>query len=404
MFGRCYRLVDMLPSTKEFIEDLFGAGVDAQRSNKNPFKAATIDKLHHMQSFWVWLDRGQWPKIQATPQDSTKTRGAPIRRRQNIGSVGALSNFSKMYRLAAMKQQRTRGVHFKRGIFFTRLYSLFEWMLLANFFRVRIIWTCTEVFSEHFPTMKDRRKVNIHRFWSMKRQSPYPTLMPRLPAIWWTTNHGQRFRLSGPSVEATSKTLEDAGKWTHGCWVGILWKIRRTILCKLWISCLCSSLVGGWSFWREPTILLAECPRFKSDSSSTWSVALHWHVWCLESSSTKRRRRVWRGAYWSVFLGECHKARLSTKFQWSWYHVNHLICLNFTWHNLVRLLYSDPFWNPGCPSEIPEDLERPGIVFRRAGRSESLSRFWAQHGRALDAVHLYISVRQENDLGFRHRS
>lgn len=136
MFGHCYRLADMLPSTKECIEDLFGAGVDLQRSNKNPWKAGTIDTLHHLQSFWVRLDRDQWPKLQVTPQDFTNTRGTPIRRRQNIGSMGALSNVSKIYRLATMKKHRGLGLQFKGQIVQYHCTCLLnEWLSQIDFCR-----------------------------------------------------------------------------------------------------------------------------------------------------------------------------------------------------------------------------------------------------------------------------
>lgn len=63
MWDHIYRLADMLASTKECVEDTFGAGVDMGRGNKNPFSAGTIDRLHHLQSFWVRLDSSEWPKV-----------------------------------------------------------------------------------------------------------------------------------------------------------------------------------------------------------------------------------------------------------------------------------------------------------------------------------------------------
>ena len=77
MWGHIYRLCDSLASTKEVLEDVFGAAADFQRANKNPFKTGTIEKLHHAQSYWVRLDSSQWPKLRPNSHDFVTTRAAP---------------------------------------------------------------------------------------------------------------------------------------------------------------------------------------------------------------------------------------------------------------------------------------------------------------------------------------
>lgn len=48
----------------------------------------------------------------------------------------------------------------------------------------------------------------------------------------------------------------------------------------------------------------------------------------------------------------------------------------------------------GCPWDIPEELKARGILLRRNGPNESLFRFWARHGRALENVHLDALVKR----------
>ena len=105
-WGHIYRLSDMISSTKELIEDLFGIGVDMQRYNRNPWKASSVEKLHHLQSFWPRLDGTEWPKLSTTHQDFVSTRGSPIRKHVNIGSYAPSSNLSSTFRLACMKKHR----------------------------------------------------------------------------------------------------------------------------------------------------------------------------------------------------------------------------------------------------------------------------------------------------------
>lgn len=105
-WGHIYRLSDMISSTKELIEDLFGIGVDMQRSNRNPWKASSVEKLHHLLSHWPRLDGTEWPKLQTTHQDFLSTRGDPIRKHVNIGSHAPPSNLSSTFRLACIKKHK----------------------------------------------------------------------------------------------------------------------------------------------------------------------------------------------------------------------------------------------------------------------------------------------------------
>ena len=117
MFPHCYRLADMLGSTKECVEDLFGSGVDLQRSNKNPWKTTSVEKLHFLQSYWVRLDRGEWVKLKAQSGDFVQTRGMPARKHVNVGSHCPSSSVSKTFRLACLKKRcKGQGVRvFKPG-------------------------------------------------------------------------------------------------------------------------------------------------------------------------------------------------------------------------------------------------------------------------------------------------
>lgn len=109
MWAHVYRLADMLASTKECIEDVFGTGVDLQRSNKNPWKVGTVEKLHHLQSYWVRLDRHEWGKMRCSANDFSETMGAPIRKHVNVGSYAPQSNVSSSFRLACMKSNKGLG-------------------------------------------------------------------------------------------------------------------------------------------------------------------------------------------------------------------------------------------------------------------------------------------------------
>ena len=126
MFSHCHRLADMLPSTKELIEDLFGAGVDLQRSNKNPWKTGNVDKLHHLQSYWVRLDGDHWPKVKLQSADFTETRNTPIRRHCNIGSMGPPNTVTKVLRLASLKKHGGEGLQFKCVCHFECFHSMFQ--------------------------------------------------------------------------------------------------------------------------------------------------------------------------------------------------------------------------------------------------------------------------------------
>lgn len=111
MWDHIYRLADMLASTKECVEDTFGAGVDMGRGNKNPFSAGTIDRLHHLQSFWVRLDSSEWPKVRPVANDFAETAGRQIGRRCNVGSYAPESKMVSTFRLATMKKHR--GLNFE---------------------------------------------------------------------------------------------------------------------------------------------------------------------------------------------------------------------------------------------------------------------------------------------------
>ena len=112
MFGHCYRLADMLGSTKECVEDLFGSGVDLQRSNKNPWKTTSVEKLHFLQSYWVRLDMGEWLKLKAQSGDFVQTRSMPFRKYVNVGSSCPTSSVSKTFRLACLKKRsKGQGCH-----------------------------------------------------------------------------------------------------------------------------------------------------------------------------------------------------------------------------------------------------------------------------------------------------
>lgn len=107
MFAHIYRLADMLPSTKECVEDIFGAGVDLQRSNKNPWKVGTVEKLHFVQSHWVRLNRDEWPKLRPQTSDFAETRNHVHRKHVNIGSFAPQSTASSIFRLASLKKRTT---------------------------------------------------------------------------------------------------------------------------------------------------------------------------------------------------------------------------------------------------------------------------------------------------------
>ena len=109
MFDHVYRLSDTLASTKECIEDLFGAGTDLRRSNKNPWKCATVERLHHLASYWVRLRGDSWPKLKVCIGDFTQTRKMTWKRHINIGTQAPMSNALRVVRLSGMKKRQGRG-------------------------------------------------------------------------------------------------------------------------------------------------------------------------------------------------------------------------------------------------------------------------------------------------------
>ena len=117
MFQHCYRLADSLASSKECVEDLFGAGVDLQRTNKNPWKTGTVEKLHHLQSHWIRLDRDQWPKVRLRQHDFAETHNTALRRHCNIGSFAPESTLSTTFRLATLKQRAGHVCFKEREVF-----------------------------------------------------------------------------------------------------------------------------------------------------------------------------------------------------------------------------------------------------------------------------------------------
>ena len=42
----------------------------------------------------------------------------------------------------------------------------------------------------------------------------------------------------------------------------------------------------------------------------------------------------------------------------------------------------------GLPSDVPADVESRGILLRRTGKNESLFRFWARFGKAINDTEL----------------
>lgn len=102
--GHCHRLGDTLCSTKEMIEDNFGHGADAKRSNKNPFKSLAPEKFHLNTSLWGRLDGEQWPKLGTLLTDWATTKTAAFSRRCNIGSFAPVSNSLKTFNAATLKK------------------------------------------------------------------------------------------------------------------------------------------------------------------------------------------------------------------------------------------------------------------------------------------------------------
>ena len=108
MFDHVYRLSDTLASTKECIEDLFGAGSDLRRTNKNPWKCSTVERLHHLASYWTRLKESSWPKLKICMGDFTSTRRERCKRYVNIGTYAPMSNTLQVVRLSGIEKRQGR--------------------------------------------------------------------------------------------------------------------------------------------------------------------------------------------------------------------------------------------------------------------------------------------------------
>ena len=123
MFDHVYRLSDTLASTKECIEDLFGAGSDLRRSNKNPWKCSSVERIHHVSSYWSRLPESSWPKLKIYTGDFTSTRKEQFKRHVNIGSRAPMSNTLQVVRLSGLKKRHGRGSVFLGLLSFPILYA-----------------------------------------------------------------------------------------------------------------------------------------------------------------------------------------------------------------------------------------------------------------------------------------
>ena len=106
IYAHIYRLGDTLASSKEGVEDLFGKGADLKRSNKNPFRAGSLERFHFQNSYWVRLPGDAYPKVSILKEDMAHVQNQPRRTHINLGAAAPPSTILKIMRAAILKKKR----------------------------------------------------------------------------------------------------------------------------------------------------------------------------------------------------------------------------------------------------------------------------------------------------------
>lgn len=121
MFSHCHRLADMLPSTKELSEDLFGAGVGEAIKTRGRLGMLTSYTICNRIGFvWAGTNGQRWSCNRmiflrpATPQS------------EGIAKLVPPNTVTKVLRLASLKKHGGEGLQFKSIWHFEGFNSMFQ--------------------------------------------------------------------------------------------------------------------------------------------------------------------------------------------------------------------------------------------------------------------------------------
>ena len=98
-----------------------------KRSNKNPFKAGSMERFHFNNSHWIRLPQDNWPKMSIQKEDLATVQHQPRRTHVNLGTAAPEGTAIKTLRAAILKKKKGFSEIILRQV------QIFLWILLNLF-------------------------------------------------------------------------------------------------------------------------------------------------------------------------------------------------------------------------------------------------------------------------------